>query len=149
MLPSLSSGPARGLWIEIRLHTNPVHLNGSRAPQGACGLKLISHKFRNDMLRRAPQGACGLKSATFVATGGDPRRAPQGACGLKYHKAAEQMKSHPSGPARGLWIEIWQKHWPRHSRLCRAPQGACGLKSAGEYILEPSAMVGPRKGPVD
>ena len=33
-----------------------------------------------------------------------------------------------SRPARGAWVEIWQKLKPRENVAGRAPQGARGLK---------------------
>ena len=81
------------------------------------------------MKSRAPQGACGLKlyfpDCVAVKCLG---RAPQGACGLKYQVEKPFSGLHVSGPARGLWIEIYIQQELDRREHSRAPQGACGLK---------------------
>ena len=77
---------------------------------------------------RTPQGVRGLKYGVKVIRTVAPRRTPQGVRGLKSLSSAWTVSPRRSHPARGAWIEMWQKHRTYFFPSCRTPQGVRGLK---------------------
>ena len=98
----------RGAWIEISDNRNSHTLTGRRPPHGGRGLKLVrvaGKQLLDDS--RPPHGGRGLKLTFSVL----------------YHVA-------PCGspPARGAWIEIYNRHCTSCGLPGRPPHGGRGLK---------------------
>ena len=126
------SRPARGAWIEISRKKGTTSPALSRAPHGARGLKSRTWPRTSSAACRAPHGARGLKFQDRLDKGVGAGRAPHGARGLKSSgpwmpcspcgrapHGARGLKSRwqehlatseQSRPARGAWIEIWQRN---------------------------------------
>ena len=66
--------------------------------------------MRNHHACRAPHGARGLKFQDRLDKGVGAGRAPHGARGLKSRWQEHLATSEQSRPARGAWIEIWQRN---------------------------------------
>ncbi len=108
--PTPTSRPARGAWVEISHSKVRPRANGSRAPQGARGLKFDVFLFKRDhtIMSRPARGAWVEMPSGLWCTSLRWSRPARGAW--------VEMESDRSGgckdwsrPARGAWVEIFRQ----------------------------------------
>ena len=145
------SRPARGAWIEIRKRSTTTATSGSRAPQGAHGLKGMACMAAGCYpLPRPARGAWIEITVTVTTRDFGAGRAPQGARGLKYGgNPGRLLRAPQSRPARGAWIEMSAAYRPNLSCTPSRPARGAWIEILAVDRDYAAQGVAPRKGRVD
>ena len=143
------SQPARAVWIEIYHGADTPHGGAGHSLRGLCGLKCYPVIVFQVLQSHSLRGLCGLKSLWFPLFSASHPSQPARAVWIEILVLSHSAANSLSQPARAVWIEM-QYHHPLHQPMVRhSLRGLCGLKSIGVVIVTSLRVVTACEGCVD